>query len=254
MAKEREMTLVEHLGDMRKVIIRSLLVAGIALIGGLVAANPLLDYLKAAPPASGIAWNVFSPWDAIGIYMKCALIIALTVSMPFVLYQVWGFVRPGLRLAEQQAALKYIPGAAALFMLGIAFAYLVLFPMAFTFTSNVSQGMGLQETYGIAQYFSFMFNIILPTALLFELPVVVLFLTKLRIVTPGKLRRIRKAAYLALTALAVLVTPPDFISDILVAIPLMLLYEFSIVLSAQAYRKLQLKEQAVSPLPGSLIN
>lgn len=251
MGQEQEMTLVEHLGDLRRVIIRSLLVAGIGLAGGLAAAKPLLDYLKAAPPASGMAWNVFSPWDAIGIYMKCAFVIALAVSLPYVLYQAWGFVRPGLRPVEQQATLRYIPGSAALFAAGVAFAYFIIFPMAFAFTSSVAQGMGLQETYGIAQYFAFMFNIILPTALLFELPVIILFLTRLGIVTPSKLRRMRKLAYLILAAIAVLVTPPDFISDILVAVPLILLYELSILLSARVYRKMQLQAYAADPLAES---
>ncbi|WP_307719155.1 twin-arginine translocase subunit TatC [Paenibacillus agaridevorans] len=242
MGQEKEMTLVDHLGDLRKVIIRSLSVVGVALVIGLVVASPLLDYLKAVPPASGIAWNVFSPWDAVGIYMKCALVIALAVSLPYVLHQVWGFVRPGLRPEEQYVALRYIPGAAALFLLGVAFAYFILFPMAYGFTSKMAQRMGLQETYGVIQYFTFMFNIILPTALLFQLPVVVLFLTRLGIVTPSLLRRMRKVAYLALVAIAVLVTPPDFISDFLVAIPLVVLYELSILLSARAYRQQQALE------------
>jgi sec-independent protein translocase protein TatC len=91
--------------------------------------------------------------------------------------------------------------------------------------------------YGAAQYFTFMFNIIIPMSLLFELPVVVMFLTKLRILNPQRLKKMRRLAYLILIIIATMVTPPDFISDILVSVPLIGLYEVSIALSARVYRK-----------------
>jgi sec-independent protein translocase protein TatC len=90
---------------------------------------------------------------------------------------------------------------------------------------------------GIAQYFSFMFNIVLPMSILFELPIVVMFLTKIRVLNPQRLQKMRRVAYLLLIIIATMVTPPDLISDILVSVPLILLYEFSIFLSRLVYRK-----------------
>ncbi|MNY52561.1 Sec-independent protein translocase protein TatCd [compost metagenome] len=109
--------------------------------------------------------------------------------------------------------------------------------MALSFTIKITRSMGLEETYGIAQYFSFMFSLVIPLALLFELPLVVMFLTKLRILNPLRLRKMRRYAYFALVFIAVVITPPDFISDFLVTIPLLILYEFSVFLSSFVYRK-----------------
>lgn len=245
MHSEKDMSLVEHLRDLRKKIVLCLIVIVLTLVGGLLAVNPILSYLKNAEPAKSIEWNAFSPFDAISIYMQCAILVSITVSMPFILYQLWDFVRPGLRVNEQKATIKYIPGAVFLFLLGAAFAYFIIFPMAFNFASSVSRNMGLNETYGISQYFTFMFNIITPMALLFELPVVVLFLTKLGILTPKRLKKMRKVSYLILVLIAALVTPPDFISDILVSIQMIILYEFSIILSSRVHRKHQAEERAL---------
>lgn len=237
MQDKNEMTWIGHLEELRKRIILILLVLLLSLIAGLFAADPILSYLKHTPPASEVQWHAFSPWDGINIYMKFGFIVALTVSLPFTLYQIWRFVSPGLTRAEQKATLRYIPGAVVLFLIGLAFAYWIVFPMAFYFSTKVTHSIGLTQTYGISQYFSFMFNIIVPMSLMFELPMVVLFLTKLRILNPLRLRRMRRYAYMLLVIVSTIITPPDMISDILVAIPLIALYEFSVLLSSIVYRK-----------------
>lgn len=145
--------------------------------------------------------------------MKIAMAVSLTVSLPFIVYQLWAFISPGLRQVERSAALRYVPYVFILFLLGIAFAYYIVFPMALSFTISITRSMGLEETYGIAQYFSFMFSLMIPLALLFELPLLVMFLTKLRILNPLRLRKMRRYAYFALVFIAVVITPPDFISD-----------------------------------------
>jgi sec-independent protein translocase protein TatC len=241
--KTEAMPFLEHLVELRKRIIWVLLVLVASLIGGLVAAEPLVRYFKNTEPALGITWNVFSPWDSIVIYMKVAFIIALALTLPVIVYHLWAFVKPGLKKHEQQATVKYIPLALLFFCAGLSFAYFVIFPLAFHFTESVTIHLELTQTYGIAQYFSFMFNILLPVSLLFELPVLVMFLTRIRILNPGRLRKARKIAYLALVIIATTITPPDLISDLLVAAPLILLYEISVWLSALIYRR-QLLEDA----------
>ncbi|MEI7026464.1 twin-arginine translocase subunit TatC [Paenibacillus sp. y28] len=236
------MSLVEHLTELRGRIIWVLVVFVLAMIGGLIVADPVLNFLKNQEPARSISWNAFSPWDAIGIYMQVSMVIALAVCLPVILYHFWAFVRPGLRENEQKATLKYIPFAALLFLIGLAFSYFIVFPMAFEFTLMVTHNLQLTETYGITQYFTFMFNILLPISLLFELPIVVMFLTRIRILNPLRLRKMRRYAYVILVIVATVVTPPDLISDILVAIPLILLYELSVLLSTLVYRK-QLEQE-----------
>lgn len=130
-----------------------------------------------------------------------------------------------------------MPYVFLLFLIGLAFSYYVVFPMALSFTSSITEKMGLVETYGMKQYFSFLFGIVLPVSLLFELPLIIMFLTGLRILNPIRLRKMRRVAYFVLIFIAVVVTPPDFISDFLVMIPLLLLYEISVFLSGFVYRK-----------------
>ncbi|MFC5446864.1 twin-arginine translocase subunit TatC [Paenibacillus aestuarii] len=237
MTTNEEMSLVEHLGELRKRLMSILIVLVIGMVGGLIAAKPIIRYLKNIPPASGIGWNVFSPWDALRLYMNFGLAVGALITLPVALYHIWAFVKPGLHETEQKASVIYIPAAFVLFLLGIAFGYFVVFPMAFYFTSSISKSLDITEMYGAAQYFSFMFNIILPLALVFEMPIVVMFLTKIRLLNPKRLHKLRRYAYMLMVVLATIITPPDAISAILVSIPLIILYEFSVFLSGIIYRK-----------------
>ncbi|OBZ08968.1 twin arginine-targeting protein translocase TatC [Bacillus sp. FJAT-27264] len=235
--KGDEMSLVDHLTELRKRIIYVLIIFVLGLVGGLFCAKPIYEYLIRSDLAQGFVLHAFSFWDGIGMYMKIAMAVSLAISVPFIIYQLWAFVSPGLRQVERNAALRYVPYVFILFILGILFAYYIVFPMALSFTISITRDMGLEETYGIAQYFEFMFSLVLPMALLFELPLVVMFLTKIRILNPLRLRKLRRYAYFVLVFIGIVITPPDFISDFLVAIPLLILYEFSVFLSAFVYRK-----------------
>jgi sec-independent protein translocase protein TatC len=242
MAANDEMSLFEHLGELRKRIMWVLVVLIVGMIAGLIVAKPIIHYLKNVHPADDITWNVFSPWDALKLYMNFGLIIGILFTLPVALYHIWAFVKPGLRKEEQQASLSYIPGAFVLFLAGVAFGYFVVFPMAFYFTSSISRSLDITEMYGAAQYFSFMFNILIPLAVLFEMPIVVMFLTKIRLLNPKRLHKFRRYAYMLLIIISTVITPPDALSAILVSIPLIILYEFSVFLSGIIYRKQLIKD------------
>ncbi|MFB9330659.1 twin-arginine translocase subunit TatC [Paenibacillus aurantiacus] len=242
--EELAMTLFEHIGELRKRIIYTLIVLVIGLVIGLFLANPAYDFLMSQEPVSGMKLHTFSLWDGIGMYMKFALVIALLLVVPFAFFQLWAFVKPALHEREQRAALTFVPLALLLFIGGLAFSYFVVFPMAFNFTTDVSKHLGLEETYGITQYFTFLFNILIPISLLFELPILIMFLTQIRILTPTRLRKMRRIAYLILIIVGTMITPPDFISDMLVAVPLIVLYEISVMLSGVVYRKQQARDAA----------
>jgi sec-independent protein translocase protein TatC len=231
------MSLVEHLGELRKRIFWIVAVLVLGMIGGFLVAKPILVYLQEASPLVNAKWNAFSPWDGLRVYMQVSFILALIITGPVALYHIWAFVKPGLSKEEQKATVSYIPYSVLLFLLGLAFAYFVVFPLAFKFASGLTESLDITETYGITQYFSFMFNILLPISLLFELPVVVMFLTRIRLVNPMRLRKLRRYAYLALVILSAIVTPPDALSPIIVSIPLIILYEISVMLSSVIYKK-----------------
>lgn len=243
MEEDGKMALWDHVAELRKRIILVMLVLVVTLIAGLFIAPRILLYLKGVPPASGISWNVFSPWDAIRIYMSIALAFAIAVTMPFALYQLWKFVNKGLRREEQDAALKYIPFTVLCFVIGFSFAYFIVFPMSFSFTTGIARSLQFTETYGISQYFGFMFSIVIPLAVAFELPVIVMFLTKIGILNPKRLHTMRRYAYLVLVIVASLISPPELISHLMVAVPLIVLYEISVWLSRVVYRnKLRLQQ------------
>lgn len=243
MEHDEGMSLVEHLSELRKRLIWVIVVLIIGMVIGLIFAQPLINYLQTVPPANTIKMNVFSPGDALRIYMNFGLVTGLIVTIPFALYHLWAFLKPGLREEEQKASLVFVPFAFLLFLVGLAFGYFVVFRMAFLFTSSISQRLALTETYGISQYFSFMFSIIIPLSLLFELPIVVMFLTRLRILNPAIMRKFRRYAYLVLVVVAAVITPPDATSMVLVFLPMIVLYEFSAFLSGLIYRKQLLADQ-----------
>src|SRR5690606_32827372 len=204
----------------------------------LIIAKQTYQFLLNEPPANGmLELHTFSFWDGIGIYMKIAFVLSMIVTVPFIVLQLWLFVKPALLPHEQRSTLKYVPFALIMALLGLSFAYFVVFPLAFNFTRAVSQNLGLVETFGVVQYFEFMFGIIIPITVLFELPLLIMFLTAIRIVNPVQLRKMRRLAYFIMSVLGVCITPPDFISDILVIIPLIILYEVSVWMSNKIYKK-----------------
>lgn len=239
--KHVEVGLIDHLTELRKRIIIVFSVLVVSLIIGFTLAPIVLSWLKAQPSAVAIDWNVFGFSDGFMIYFKCAILVAMLLTLPVLLYQVWAFIRPGLTESESKGTLFYVPLSFLLFLIGISFSYFIVFPMVIHFMSEINASIGVVETYGLSQYFTFMFNIILPISVVFEMPVVILFLTKLRLVDPQKLRKIRKIAYFILVVIGVSLTPPDIVSDILIIIPLILLFELSILCSSWTLRRSEKK-------------
>lgn len=241
------MSFMEHMKELRKHLIVILAVFVVLTAAGMAAAPYVLAYIKSQPPASELQWNAFSPLDGVRIYLTIAVAFGLAASLPAALYLIWRFVRQGLHPHERKAALRYIPYSMVCLLLGLAFGYYVVLPMCFSFIQAVSARMELAETYGVAQYFGFMFNLVLPVAAAFELPIVIIFLTRIGLLTPERLRKSRRFVYLILVIAANLMSPPDFISAFIILIPLIVLFEISIWLCRRTYRSraLQAGEAAV---------
>ncbi|WP_028612150.1 twin-arginine translocase subunit TatC [Paenibacillus harenae] len=237
MIKQTIMPLMGHIIELRKQLIAIFAIFIVSTAAGLAVSPYIFDYIKNTPPASGLEWNVFSPFDGIRMYMSIAMICALTLTLPIALFLLWSFVKKGLHRHERAAALRYIPYSVLCLLLGIGFGYYVVLPTSFSFISAISEKMNLVETYGITQYFSFMIHIILPVAAAFELPIIVMFLTKIGLLTPQLLHKSRRYAYLILVIAANLLSPPDFISAFIILIPLSALFEISVFLSRLVHRK-----------------
>jgi sec-independent protein translocase protein TatC len=181
--------------------------------------------------------NAFRLTDPVKIYMQFAFLIAFIITSPVILYQLWAFISPGLSDKERKVTLSYIPVSVILFVGGIAFAYFILFPFVVEFMTSIANRLDINQVIGINEYFQFLFQLTIPFGVLFQLPVVVMFLTRLGIVTPMYLVKIRKYAYFVLVVIAAFITPPDLLSHMMVTIPLLLLYEVSIFISRISYKK-----------------
>jgi len=237
MKQKQEQTVIEHLEELRKRLIIVAITFAVSITIGFWFAPILLNILKDQPSAIGVEWNLFGYTDGIMIYLKCAFILALLITLPIVLLQIWLFVKPGLTEQEAKSTITFVPTSFLLFLLGLSFSYFILFPLMLDFLSAINTSIGATETYGINQYFNLLFNLTIPIGAVFELPVIILFLTNIGIVTPGKLRKIRKIAYFILVVVGVSISPPDFISDFLIIIPLLLLFEVSIWVSSWSIKR-----------------
>lgn len=240
--KQQDMSIWAHLEELRRRLFVVLAFFIVALIIGFFISSPLITVLQQTPEAKDLPMNAFKMTDPLRIFMTFTFAIGLVLIFPVVLYQLWAFVKPGLHEKEQKATLAYIPIAFILFLIGVAFAYFVLFPFILSFMSTIAERLNITEQYGINEYFAFLFQLILPFGALFQLPVVVMFLTRIGLLTPDLLRQIRKYAYFILLVIAGFITPPDLFSHLMVTVPLLLLYEFSIWLSKLTYRKYKLTE------------
>ncbi|KAB7704479.1 twin-arginine translocase subunit TatC [Bacillus aerolatus] len=233
----QDMTIYEHIGELRKRLIIVVVFLFLAMIAGLFLAEPIIRYLQHADEAKELTMNAFRVTDPLKIYFQMAFVIAFILTSPMILYQLWAFVNPGLLESEKKVTLSYIPISVLLFLAGLSFSYLVLFPYIIHFMMKLSGNLNIEQVIGINEYFQFLFQITLPFGILFQLPVVTMFLTRLGIITPMFLAQIRRYAYFILLVVAGLITPPDVVSQIIVMIPLVILYEISIWISKISYKK-----------------
>ncbi|ETI68438.1 twin-arginine translocase subunit TatC [Neobacillus vireti] len=229
--EDKELNLVDHLEELRKRIIISALAFVVFFIAGFIYVDDIYRWF-----VGDTKLMVLGPSDIMWIYFMLATVIAVAGTIPVLALQIWLFVKPALRPIERKITLSYIPALFFLFLLGLAFGYFAIFPMVLDFLVKMGQDMFVTN-FTAERYFSFIMNMTLPFGVLFELPVVVMFLTSLGIINPYLLTKVRKYAYFVLIIIAVVITPPDFMSDFVVTLPLLLLYEISINLSKFVYRK-----------------
>lgn len=236
--EDKELDIIEHLDELRKRLIITIVSFFLFFIVSFIYVDDIYKWFVRDLKTKLM---VLGPSDIIWIYFAIAAVIAIAATIPVLALQIWLFVKPALKPNEKKLTLAYIPALFILFILGLAFGYFVIFPMIYDFLINLGGHMFVTN-FTAEKYFSFVFNMTIPFAVLFELPVVVMFLTSLGIVNPYYLHKIRKYAYFVLVVIAVVITPPDFMSDFIVTLPLILLYEISISLSKIVYKRRQKRE------------
>ncbi|REE24484.1 twin-arginine translocase subunit TatC [Winogradskyella pacifica] len=161
----------------------------------------------------------------------------LVIAFPYVLYQLWSFISPGLQTNERRNSRGFIIIASLLFFLGVAFGYYVITPLSLNFLTNYTFAEEVSNAFDLSSYNSIVRSSSLAAGFVFELPILIYFLTKIGLVTPQFLRQYRKYALVIVLILSAVITPPDIASQVIVAIPILLLYQISIYISALVIRK-----------------
>jgi sec-independent protein translocase protein TatC len=225
--------MIAHLLEMRNRLLQCILVVLFIFLGLFAYSNELYLYMSDPLVAnlplnsSMIATDVTSPFLT---PFKLTLVLSIFAAMPFILYQVWAFVAPGLYKREKMIVVPLFLSSVILFYAGIAFAYYLVFPLVFTFFTSVSPDGVLVMT-DIRSYLDFVLKLFFAFGLSFEIPIAIIILSWMGLVDPSRLGKKRPYIFVLCFSLGMLLTPPDVISQILLAIPMWLLFEFGLVLS-----------------------
>lgn len=226
--------LMEHLGELRRRIIVSFIAIIVCSIISYNYIDKIVDIIT--KPAGKLEFIYLSPPELFLAYIKISLILGLIISSPIVLSQIWGFVRPGLKEKEKKYVILAMFMGTVFLIMGVVFAYYIIIPMTIRFFIGVSVDK-ITPSFSFANYITFVSSLLLSFGLVFELPLLIILLTQLGLVAPSTFKKYRKFVILAIFIMAAILTPPDVVSQVLMAIPMVLLYEFSIIVSTIIYRK-----------------
>lgn len=237
-----EPSLVEHLTDLRKQLVKSAVIFIIFFIAVFSTINLWFPFVT-----RGHKLIVLSPLEIVTFYMSISIALAFGLALPFLCHFLWQFVKPGLTERESRFFSLYSPVMFILFALGLSFGYFVVNPLSYNFLTSLG-AINFEVMISAQEYARFLLLTTMPIGLMFELPMVAMFLSSIGLLSVNTLKKVRKWSYVALAVLSALITPPDFISQLIVLIPMILLYEISIRLVAYTEKRIQLKEIEETPL------
>lgn len=235
---EREMGFLEHLEELRSRILYAVLaVLVVTIVAAFFSDFLVRDVLMAPLLAAGLKAQVLTPYGIMLTYMQVFIVAGVIGAMPVILYQFWQFVAPGLLPHERKYAFWIVFFTSLCFLAGIAFAYFVLVPTALKFFSTFGTDI-FELNIAINEYISFMLSLILGAGLVFELPMITYFLTKIGILNPTMMKKYRRHSIVGILIVSAIITPtPDVLTQSLLAGPMLLLYEVSIFISKFAQKK-----------------
>ena len=225
---------LSHLYELRDRVIKSALAIIIVFLG-LVYWAPDIFHLFAQPllqalPAGG-KMIVTDVTGSFFVPMKVTMLVAFIIALPVVMYQLWAFIAPGLYMHERKLILPLVVSSYSLFIIGMAFAYFLVFPTVFKFMASYNAPLGAEMSTDIDNYLSFAMTTFLAFGITFEVPVVVVVLVRMGMVPLAKLKEIRPYVIVGAFVISAVVTPPDVLSQLLLAVPMTLLYELGLLLA-----------------------
>lgn len=260
-SQDKEMSFWEHLEELRWHLFRAVLVLFLLAIGAFIMRQFIFDNIILAPKnPEFFTYKIlcqlgnFLRVDSLCLgdvdlqiiniqmagqfttHLYISFITALVVAFPYIIWEIWSFVRPALLPKEKKYSRGAVFYSTVLFVIGMLFSYYLIVPLTINFFATYQVSESVANTITLSSYISTVVSVTLATGLVFELPIFVFFLTKVGIITPKFMKRNRKYVLIILLTIAAIITPPDVASQILVTIPLMGLYEFSILVSARVVK------------------
>lgn len=256
------MTFIDHLEDLRWHIIRAIIAVIVFAVAAFMSKDFVFHYIILAPSRTDFwTYRMLCQWgEAMCIdklpfilqsrqmtgqftmHLTSSFFIGLIVAFPYAFWEIWRFVSPALYPNEKSVSKGAVFFVSLLFLIGILFGYYVVSPLSVNFLANYQLDPSILNEFDITSYISTITMLVLTCGIMFQLPVVVFFLTKTGIATPQAMRDFRKLAIVIILILSAVLTPPDLMSQTLIAIPLMVLYEISIFVSAFMLRKEKRKD------------
>ena len=256
-AEEKEMTFLEHLEELRWRLVRSSIAIFVFAIVAFVGKSIIFDKILFAPRSSDfLTYRLFCDLSHLltlgdklcmgdvnitlqnidmsgqfSMHIMVSMVAGLILAFPFVIYQFWSFLKPGLKEKEIHSATGIVFYSSILFFVGVLFGYFIIGPLSLQFLGSYRVSESVESAIKLSSYISTLVSITLTTGLVFELPIFIYFFTKIGLVTPEFLKKYRKHALVVVLILSAVITPPDITSQVLVALPIMLLYELSIGIS-----------------------
>jgi len=260
--KQSEMSFLEHLEVMRWHLIRAFVAIFILAIVAFGFKHVIFDWILLAPKMPDFPTNRFlcnvgqylnipklcinsQPFDLQTVKMAeqftmhivVSLIVGLIVSFPYVFYEFWGFIAPALHEKEKRTARGAVFYTSLLFLLGVAFGYFLITPLSVHFLGNYKVSEAVTSNPTLRSYVQTISSVVLASGIVFELPILAYFLTKAGLITPEFMKKYRRHSLVLIVALSAIITPPDVFSQILVALPLIVLYEIGIGISRRIIKK-----------------
>lgn len=226
MSSEKEMSLIEHLTELRSRLIKAILAIIIFSLLAYFFSEELLEYLT--EPVGELIF--LSPAEAFLTYIKVSIIFGVLASLPIVFYQFWKFLLPALRKNEKKFFYILLPSSLFLFYGGILFCFYVVLPLGIRFLLNFG-GPHLEPMISLGAYISFLLALLIPFGMIFELPLILNLMVKLKILSVKRIVAARKYVIILIFVVGAILTPPDIITQVLLALPLILLFEASILVA-----------------------
>lgn len=229
------MPVAAHLRELRRRSFWCIFIVLILFVVSFIFVQPLVDLLLAL--GQGFSFVYLAPAELVTAYMHVAFVAALCCASPFLFFELWAFIAPGLTHAEKKKGVLALVGGFFFFLLGAAFCYFVVLPFTLDFFVRFNTSQAITASISFASYLRFVLNMLAAFGALFELPMLTILLSQAGILRPSLMIKGRKYAILLIFILAAVITPPDAVSQIITAIPMLLLYECSIWLCRLTAKK-----------------